>query len=133
MTPRTAKRLLGTELPILLILPPLLLNLPALPTTKFTAFSSSKGISTATIKGAVTSASFDAAASVSSFRVRDVFAHLLTLRPPPPSVFALRTRSSIFGHNAPAWEAPGFREAMEKFLKLVESTHQPSVVQASSR
>jgi hypothetical protein len=86
---------------ITLIVGPLA-SLPALSATQFTAFGS-KGISTATIKGPVTSASFDAAAVVSAFRVQDVFAHLLATRPPSPSVFALRTRTSIFGHNAPAW------------------------------
>lgn len=99
---------------IIVILAPLF-SPPALQTTQFQAFSSSKGISTATIKGPVTSASFDAAASVSAFRAGDVFAHLIALRPPPPSVFALRTRASIFGHNAPAWSTLPVNQRIGEF------------------
>ena len=86
---------------VAILLPPLLIG--GLTTTVFQAFGS-HGISTATIKGPVTSASFHAAALVSDFRAQDVFSHLLATRPPPPGVIAFRIRAAIFGHNAPKWE-----------------------------
>jgi predicted phage baseplate assembly protein len=47
---------------------------------------------------------FRAAAIVERFEARDVFANLFATRSAPPEVLAFRTRASIFGHNAPAFE-----------------------------
>ena len=53
----------------------------------------------------VNSADFYALAQTEKFEVQDVFANLAAIQQPPPSVFALRTRAAIFGHNAPSWSA----------------------------
>ncbi len=42
---------------------------------------------------------------ISRFRVRNVFKNLFAGKSPQPGVLALRTRASIFGHNAPRWYA----------------------------
>jgi predicted phage baseplate assembly protein len=77
-------------------------NVKALAATQFQAFGS-KGISTASIKGPVTSASMHAASIIYDFHSSDVFSHLLAMRTAPPGVFAFRLRASVFGHNAPKW------------------------------
>lgn len=46
---------------------------------------------------------FQALAQIERFEVQSVFANLTAIQEPPPSVFALRTRAAIFGHNAPRW------------------------------
>lgn len=53
----------------------------------------------------VNTAAFHAAALTQGFEVADVFDNLDAIKPPPPSVFALRTRAAIFGHNAPQFSA----------------------------
>ncbi|MFC7737921.1 putative baseplate assembly protein [Roseomonas sp. GCM10028921] len=42
-------------------------------------------------------------ARIERFDVHRVHVSLAALRPPPPSVLALRTRAAVFGHNAPLW------------------------------
>ncbi|MBI1395853.1 MAG: putative baseplate assembly protein [Betaproteobacteria bacterium] len=39
------------------------------------------------------------------FAMLDLFDNLAAVRPPPSTVFALRSRAAIFGHNAPAYDA----------------------------
>ncbi len=53
----------------------------------------------------VNTAALHAAALTQGFEVADVFDNLDAIKPPPPSVFALRTRAAIFGHNAPKFVA----------------------------
>ena len=53
----------------------------------------------------VNTAALHAAALTQGFEVADVFDNLDAIKPPPPSVFALRTRAAIFGHNAPQFSA----------------------------
>jgi predicted phage baseplate assembly protein len=53
----------------------------------------------------INSADLRAFAQIERFEVRDVFANLTAVQPPAPSVFALRTRAAIFGHNAPKWSS----------------------------
>jgi predicted phage baseplate assembly protein len=53
----------------------------------------------------VNTAALHAAALTQGFDVADVFDNLDAIKPPPPSVLALRTRAAIFGHNAPRFNA----------------------------
>lgn len=53
----------------------------------------------------VNASDFNAFSAMEGFFVKDVFANLTALQPPPPSVFAMRTRAGIFGHNAPKWSS----------------------------
>lgn len=46
-----------------------------------------------------------ASAQINDFSVPDLFAHLKASAPPPKGVLALRTRTGIFGHNAPPFLA----------------------------
>ncbi|HEY0099335.1 MAG TPA: putative baseplate assembly protein [Pyrinomonadaceae bacterium] len=46
-----------------------------------------------------------ASALSQKFQIADLFDNILAVRQPPPAVLALRTRASIFGHNAPRWES----------------------------
>ena len=39
------------------------------------------------------------------FHIADLFDNIHAIRQPPPAVLALRTRASIYGHNAPRWES----------------------------
>jgi predicted phage baseplate assembly protein len=39
------------------------------------------------------------------FVIADLFDNITAVRQPPSAVLALRTRASIFGHNAPRWES----------------------------
>jgi predicted phage baseplate assembly protein len=46
-----------------------------------------------------------ALAEIGDFSVKDIFANLTAIRPPPPSVFSFGIRAAIFGHNAPEWKS----------------------------
>jgi hypothetical protein len=48
---------------------------------------------------------FTAVAQIQDFQVQEIFNNLVATRPPPPSVLAFRARASLFGHNAPDWNA----------------------------
>jgi hypothetical protein len=64
---------------------------------------------------------FKAAAVTERFNTQSVFANLLATRPPPPTVTAFRIRASIFGHNAPAWDAlPISQRYHEDIPKMAE-------------
>ncbi len=53
----------------------------------------------------VSSSDLFATSLVEGFVLSDLFAHLSASAPAPKGVLALRTRASVFGHNAPEWRA----------------------------
>ncbi len=53
----------------------------------------------------ISSADLNAEAYIGNFKVKDIFDNILATQPPPPTVFAFRTRASIFGNNASDWRA----------------------------
>jgi predicted phage baseplate assembly protein len=53
----------------------------------------------------IRAADFRAEALIFRFLPLEIFANLKAVQPPPPSILAFRQRASIFGHNAPPWNA----------------------------
>jgi predicted phage baseplate assembly protein len=51
----------------------------------------------------INSSDFFALGLIEGFVIDDVFTNLTAIQPPPPSVFVMRARAGIFGHNAPRW------------------------------
>lgn len=70
----------------------------------------------------IDSADLTARSLIDGFDIKDIFANLIATKLPPPIIVALRTRASIFGHNAPKWEALPTIQRIGEFV----STPDPS-------
>jgi hypothetical protein len=68
--------------------------------------AASSALAASTLLGAVVSrAEMTVRAQVAGFATYQVHVQATALRPPPPSVRALRSRAAVFGHNAPPFGA----------------------------
>ena len=59
------------------------------------------GVVRAPARNILRAAQFTGVARIIGFRPKAIFKNLVTTRPPPPGVLAMRLRASLFGHNAP--------------------------------
>jgi predicted phage baseplate assembly protein len=57
-----------------------------------------------------------------------LFDNIIAVRQPPPAVLALRTRASIFGHNAPRWESLPAIQRIGEYVAVAGGTN-PSTVE----
>jgi hypothetical protein len=78
------------------------------PTNPFTAIKKSFNPGPVTrrfLSRRIDSDDLHALARIGNFKVKDIFANLAAIRPPPPIVIRFGISAKIFGHNAPKWDA----------------------------
>lgn len=63
-----------------------------------------------------------AASIMQSFRIADLFANVKAVQLPPPTIFALRSRAAIFGHNAPRWNSLPNHQKFGEFVRKRQPT-----------
>jgi len=61
------------------------------------------------------------------FNVADLFDNIIAVRQPPPAVLALRTRASIFGHNAPRWDSLPAVQRIGEYVAVAGGTDSSTV------
>ena len=69
---------------------------------------------------------------IGRFTVVDLFDNLVAVKPPPPSVLALRTRAAIFGHNAPRWETLPVIQRIGEYINVPNTATPPVEVRQFS-
>lgn len=102
-----------------------LVKLQPLPSTN--AFSGGAGASVAErglkpssitsnyLNKTINSENLNAEAYYGNFSVRDIFDNIEATQPPPSTVFAFRTKASIFGHNAPLLKSLSYNLRIGEF------------------
>lgn len=68
-----------------------------------------------------------ASALSQKFQIADLFDNLKAVRQPPPAALALRTRASIFGHNAPRWESLPAVQRIGEYVAVTGKTNSSEV------
>ncbi len=63
----------------------------------------------------ISAANLNAEAQIRNFSVRNIIDNIMATQPPSPTVFAFRTKASIFGHNAPLWDLLPINQRIGEF------------------